>query len=81
MARGWESKAVEVQQEEAAQARRRDRPPSAEERAAGARRRTLELARAKTSADLSRATTPAHREMLERAIADLDKELRNPASG
>jgi hypothetical protein len=76
MARGWESKAIEAQQEDATQSRRASgREPSAAEQAEGARRHTLELARARAVADLSRATTPAHREMLERAIADLDRQL------
>jgi hypothetical protein len=76
MARGWESKAVEAQQEEAVRAGKATRPETAEERERGARRRTLELARARATADLGRATTAAHREMLRRAIADLDDRLR-----
>jgi hypothetical protein len=78
MARGWESKSIEAQQEESARAPRGGREPSPGERAAVARRRTLELARAKALADLARARTPAHREMLQRAIADLEAQLRNP---
>jgi hypothetical protein len=81
MSRGWESKAIEIQQEEAALAKGRERrPPSAGERADGVRRQTLELARAKTRADLARATTPVHREMLRRALEDLDARIRSPGS-
>ncbi len=76
MARGWESKAVEVQQDEAARATRAGRPETAEERERRMRRRTLELARARAVADLGRAATAAHREMLRLAIADLDEQLR-----
>jgi hypothetical protein len=77
MARGWESKAVESQQE---QVRGKDpdekhRPLSEEERVRLQRRRTLELARARTAADLTRASTPAQRTMLERALNALDAEL------
>jgi hypothetical protein len=78
MARGWESKSVESQQDEA----RRDdrghthRPLSEEERARLQRRRTLELARARTAADLTRALTPAQRLMLKRALDALDAELQ-----
>ena len=75
MARGFESKSVEFQQEEA----QRDRPVkpalTAEQKAALERRETLELTRARAAADLSRATAPAHRRMLEQALAALDEEL------
>jgi len=82
MARGWESKSIEAQQEEAVQARRGSgRPPTAEEREEAGRRRTLELARSKVLADLTRATTAVHREMLQQAVADLDARLRNRGSG
>lgn len=75
MARGFESKMVEFQQEEA----QRRKPASAtlgpEEQARIARRRSLELARTRAAADLERATAPAHRQMLEQAIAALDEQL------
>ena len=77
MARGFDSKSVEYQQEEAARSReeKKERPLSEEERARRQRRQTLELARARTAADLSRAASPAQRQMLERAIAALDAAL------
>jgi hypothetical protein len=76
MARGFESKSVEFQQEEAARERTIKRPLSDEERARSAQRTTLELARARAADDLSRATVRAHRRMLEQAIAALDDQLR-----
>jgi len=78
MARGFESKSVEYQQEEAARSRqqKRERPPSEEERARHQRRQTLELARARTAADLARAAAPARQQMLGRALAALDAELK-----
>ena len=79
MARGFDSKSVEYQQEEALRGRqdtRKGRPLSEEERARLQRRQTLNLARARTAADLSRATSPAQQEMLKRAIASLDAELK-----
>ena len=78
MARGFESKMVEFQQEEAARrgAGTRQRQLTADEQAQQARRRSLELARARAAADLERATVPAHRKMLEQAIAALDEQLR-----
>jgi len=40
-----------------------------------ARRKTLELARARARADLEAAQAPAHRQMLEQAIRALDDQL------
>jgi hypothetical protein len=84
MARGFESKMVEFQQEEAARRAKGGaaRPAlTADEQAQQARRRSLELARARAAADLERATAPAHRKMLEQAIAALDDQLSHPAKG
>ena len=75
MARGWESKSVEAQQEEASRAELRRRASTPEQLALRDRRRTLELQRKKAQDDLSRATAPAHRHMLEQAMALLDAEL------
>lgn len=77
MARGFESKMVEFQQEEAARAKPRSAPLSADEQARQARRAGLALARTRAAADLERATAPAHRKMLEQAIAALDEQLRS----
>jgi hypothetical protein len=73
MARGWESKAIEDQQQEAERRQEMDGP---RESSATDRRRTLELARAQTVRQLTLARTPAQREALERALADLDAQLR-----
>ena len=76
MARGWESKNVEAQQDE----RDRKEPERAEvtpeEAARLARRRTLELTRVRALGDLAAAKTPRHREMLEAAVRALDEQLR-----
>jgi hypothetical protein len=75
MARGWESKSVESQQEEAAARQStvvRFSPEDAQRRA---ERATLKLARTCALADLQQACAPAHRAMLEQAIADLDRRL------
>jgi hypothetical protein len=76
MARGFESKMVEFQQEEAARGRAVAPTLTADQKARQARRHGLELARARAAADLAKATAPAHREMLQRAIADLDQQLQ-----
>ena len=75
MARGWESKSVEAQQEEASRAELRRRASTPEQLALEDRCRTLELQRKKAEDDLSRATAPAHRRMLEQAMASLDAEI------
>ncbi|HEY3382030.1 MAG TPA: hypothetical protein VGK32_09700 [Vicinamibacterales bacterium] len=77
MARGWESKGVETQQEEAVRMRTvTTGDAGADERRDQTRRATLQLARARAVADLGRAKSKPHREMLERAIADLDEQLQ-----
>jgi hypothetical protein len=75
MARGWESKSVEAQQDEASRDRVRKPHLTPEQRTTAERRATLELARAKSAADLGRATAPHHRRMLEAAIKALDSQL------
>lgn len=77
MARGWESKSIEAQQQDArGETRKRTAPLSAAERALFQRRRTLELARARTLDDLERSSAPAHRTMLEQALRAIDEQLR-----
>jgi hypothetical protein len=75
MARGWESKNVESQQDEAARRHGTGPALTPEEQARRARRSQLELARTRAAADLERATAPAHRSMLEQAIKALDEQL------
>ena len=72
MARGWESKSIESQQDEA----RADRGPrKTAETVHDPRRQTIELARARVMADLERATQPAHLQMLQGALGDLENQL------
>jgi hypothetical protein len=75
MARGWESKSIEAQQEDAARERRPKPALTEQQRADGDRRRTLDLTRARAVDDLKCATSPAHRRMLEQAIAAIDEQL------
>jgi hypothetical protein len=75
MARGWESKAVESQQEEADRVKALGPAPSAEELARAGRRRTLELALARTQAELGAACKPAHREMLRLRLDAIRAEI------
>lgn len=79
MARGWESKGV-ADQIEAADGHARDeveRPAelSPEMRARFERIESLKLSRSRTLDQLERATNPAYREMLLRALAAVEGEL------
>ena len=75
MARGFESKDVEFQQAEAERSKSFGRKLSPEERDAQARMHTLELSLARARADLERARSPAHRQMLEQAINALEEQI------
>lgn len=76
MARGWESKNIEAQQDEAARAVAGRAPRPEEPPEVLARRRTLELARARAEADLLKACAPAHRDMLRQTLEAIDEQLR-----
>jgi hypothetical protein len=75
MARGFESKAVEAQQDAAANRRPIGPPVDRVDAARRADRATLILARTRMVADLEGASAPAHRHMLEQAIAELDRKI------
>jgi hypothetical protein len=77
MARGWESKSVESQIESAGSSRadsaaKRPDPESAE---AERKKQTLLLARAHILDQIRASQNPRHREMMENALADLEKLL------
>jgi hypothetical protein len=75
MARGWESKSIEAQQEEASRSRAKGPALTEAQRVAAERRRTLQLTRTRAEADLARATAPAHRRMLEQALEAIDQQI------
>jgi hypothetical protein len=76
VARGWESKAIELQQEEAAAGRQRAKPPlTAEQLARQREKQGLRLSRQRIVQQLGFAQHPSHRKMLESALADLDAKL------
>jgi hypothetical protein len=75
MARGWESKSVEGQQDDAADRGSSKPKVSRDDLERRAERATLDLARARMQADLKKASAAAHRSMLEQAIADLDRRI------
>jgi hypothetical protein len=74
MARGFESKSVADQQEEAA-ASRPAREPGEVDPQTLARRRRLELSRADVERRLAVATAEPHKEILRRALSALDEEI------
>ncbi len=75
MARGWESKSVEAQIEEAAVSPS-DKPRlTSQQIEAKQKRETLLLAGKKLEGDLERSTNPRHQEMLKQAVAEIDKQL------
>jgi hypothetical protein len=75
MARGWESKSVESQQDDARATQRPRRDLTPLEREQLERRRTLELAMARTQSELLAACHPAHRDMLRMRLEALQAEL------
>jgi hypothetical protein len=72
VARGWESKAVEQQQDEAS---RRGESSGPREASATDRRRSLELARAQLVARRDAARTDAQREASDCAIEALEAQI------
>jgi hypothetical protein len=77
MARGWESKSVEAQQEEANSQSAKPKVRLTPEEAAHHRQReNLRLARQRILQQLAAAQNPKHRELLETALADLDEKLK-----
>lgn len=76
MARGFDSKFIESQQDDAQAARHATKPElTADERVRLDRRRTLELALARAQAELQVACHAAHRDMLRLKLEALQAEL------
>jgi hypothetical protein len=76
MARGWESKSVEQQQEEMSEQRKTLRPPiSTNEQKRNRKRDGLLLSRQRLTQQLQAACNPRHRQILEQGIAELNRQL------
>lgn len=77
MARGWESKDVESQMEEARDQRQREpsRELSAGQQQSLRELELLKMSRARVLADLEAARNPGYREMLERSLRFLDEKI------
>jgi hypothetical protein len=75
MARGWESKSVESQQNEAAEARLDQSELTPEERQVRQKREGLELSRRRILQELESTGSEVRRLSLEQALAFLDGQL------
>jgi hypothetical protein len=81
MARGWESKSVEQQQELATSETEQRKPQlSPAQISAERRRQTLQLSRKRILQQLEVASNPRHRQMLESALTDLEAQLAGERS-
>jgi hypothetical protein len=77
MARGWESKSVEAQQEDAV-ARKPDsgqQPPSPEDVQRRQHKETLRLARARVLQQMQASQDTRYVEMLQKSLAALDRQI------
>lgn len=77
MARGFESKSVESQQEEAQRSKELRPALSAEDLERQTRKSGLELALAQTQSEMSAACRPAHREMLKLRLEAIQAQIRD----
>jgi hypothetical protein len=77
MARGFESKSVESQQEEAQRAKTLRPALSDEEKTRQSRKAGLELALAQTQSEITAACRPAHREMLKLRLEAIQAQIRD----
>ena len=76
MARGWESKSVEEQQAEMAAPSKSAGPRlSPAQQKLNRQREGLLLARKRLADQMESTTRSAHRQMLERAVVEIDKQL------
>jgi hypothetical protein len=77
MARGWESKSVEAQQDEASGRTTSEKPRLTREAAAHLREKeSLRLSVKRVVEQLERTRDPRHRAMLEQALDDLERRLK-----
>jgi hypothetical protein len=77
MARGWESKSVEAQQDEAAARSTPEKPRLTPDAAARLRQQeNLHLSLRRVLQQLEQSRNPHHRTMLEQAQADLERKIQ-----
>ncbi len=83
MARGWESKEVEMQIEAAHERLRRPRTPlpTPEQIALQREQESIELSRRRVLEDMEAASNPKYREQLQRSLDFLDAKLARLKTG
>ena len=81
MARGWESKSVESQIEDAASRAHRGEALTPDERRRRQKREGLELSRRRVLQEIESTRSAARRSSLEQALAFLDEEIRKVEDG
>jgi hypothetical protein len=75
MARGWESKSVELQQEDARSSASPKRPLTQEQRQIESRREGLKLSRSRILEQLHSTENPRYKKTLEQALAVLEEQI------
>ena len=76
VARGWESKSVELQQDDANSSTGEPKPDlTPEQRAIESRKEGLKLSRSRILEQLHSAENPRYRTILEQALAALDEQI------
>ena len=77
MARGFESKSVESQQDDAQRAQTLRPALTAAQQEQAARKAGLEMALAQTQAEMAAACRPAHREMLKLRLEAIQAQIKD----
>jgi hypothetical protein len=80
MARGWESKSVESQQDADRDRADRGQPLTPEQRELLRKRESLEMSRRRVLQDIAAARSEVRRASLEQALAFLEEEIRKLGS-
>jgi hypothetical protein len=75
VARGWESKSVELQQDDARSAGEPKRQLTPEQREIESRKEALQLSRSRVLGQLHSTQNPLYRKSLEQALATLDEQI------
>ncbi len=75
VARGWESKSVELQQDDTRFTEEPKRTLSLEQRKIESHKEGLKLSRSRILAQLQSATNPRYCQILEQALAEVDEQI------
>jgi hypothetical protein len=75
VARGWESKSVELQQEDARSAGQPNPRLTPQQKEIESRKQGLQLSRSRILQQLQSAANPHYRTVLQQALAELDEQI------